>query len=64
MALMNRRQNNVSRRPFLMPDERYTYLSSSLVREIRGSRACARARAADCRNGAAKTSIDKPLDSC
>jgi len=34
MALMNRRQNNRFETTFLMPDERYTYLSSSLVREI------------------------------
>ena len=34
MALMNRRQNTVFETVFLMPDERYTYLSSSLIREI------------------------------
>ncbi len=34
MALMNRRQNAQFETVFLMPDERYTYLSSSLVREI------------------------------
>ena len=34
MALMNRRQNLRFETVFLMPDERYTYLSSSLVREI------------------------------
>ena len=34
MALMNRRQNARFETVFLMPDERYTYLSSSLVREI------------------------------
>ena len=34
MALMNRRQNKHFETVFLMPDERYTYLSSSLVREI------------------------------
>jgi len=34
MALMNRRQNTDFETVFLMPDERYTYLSSSLVREI------------------------------
>lgn len=34
MALMNRRQNNRFETTFLMPDERYTYLSSSPVREI------------------------------
>jgi len=34
MALMNRRQNSHFETVFLMPDERYTYLSSSLVREI------------------------------
>ncbi len=34
MALMNRRQYAHFETVFLMPDERYTYLSSSLVREI------------------------------
>jgi len=34
MALMNRRQNARFETVFLMPDERYTYLSSSLIREI------------------------------
>src|SRR5207302_6265604 len=34
MALMNRRQNRLFETVFLMPDEKYTYLSSSLVREI------------------------------
>ncbi len=34
MALMNRRQNTAFETVFLMPDERYTYLSSRLVREI------------------------------
>ena len=34
MALMNRRQNARFETVFLMPDEKYTYLSSSLVREI------------------------------
>ena len=34
MALMNRRQNTRFETVFLMPDEKYTYLSSSLVREI------------------------------
>ena len=34
MALMNRRQNTHFETAFLMPDERYTYLSSRLVREI------------------------------
>jgi pantetheine-phosphate adenylyltransferase len=34
MALMNRRQNKDFETVFLMPDEKYTYLSSSLVREI------------------------------
>lgn len=34
MALMNRRQNMRFETVFLMPDEKYTYLSSSLVREI------------------------------
>src|SRR5437773_3858374 len=34
MALMNRRQNARFETVFLMPAERYTYLSSSLVREI------------------------------
>ena len=34
MALMNRRQNRQFETVFLMPDEKYTYLSSSLAREI------------------------------
>jgi pantetheine-phosphate adenylyltransferase len=34
MALMNRRQAGSFETVFLMPDERYTYLSSSLVREV------------------------------
>lgn len=34
MALMNRRQNPRFEAVFLMPDEKYTYLSSSLVREV------------------------------
>lgn len=34
MALMNRRQARNLETVFLMPDERYTYLSSSLVREV------------------------------
>lgn len=34
MALMNRRQHVHFETVFLMPDERYTYLSSSLVREV------------------------------
>ncbi len=34
MALMNRRQNARFETVFLMPAERYTYLSSSLIREI------------------------------
>jgi len=34
MALMNRRQNPRFETVFLMPDERYTYLSSSIVREV------------------------------
>ncbi|MFA5974758.1 MAG: pantetheine-phosphate adenylyltransferase [Elusimicrobiota bacterium] len=34
MALMNRRQSTRFETVFLMPDEKYTYLSSSLVREI------------------------------
>lgn len=34
MALMNRRQVSMLETVFLMPDERYTYLSSSLVREV------------------------------
>ena len=34
LALMNRRQNAAFETVFLMPDEKYTYLSSSLVREI------------------------------
>jgi pantetheine-phosphate adenylyltransferase len=34
MALMNRRQNSRFETVFLMPDEKFTYLSSSLIREI------------------------------
>lgn len=34
MALMNRRLNNRIETVFLMPSEEYTYLNSSLVREI------------------------------
>jgi pantetheine-phosphate adenylyltransferase len=34
MALMNRRLNSQFETVFLMPDERYTYLSSRLVREV------------------------------
>jgi len=34
MALMNRRQAGTLETVFLMPDERYTYLSSSLAREV------------------------------
>ena len=34
MALMNRRQNPQFHTVFLMPDAQYTYLSSSLVREV------------------------------
>jgi pantetheine-phosphate adenylyltransferase len=34
MALMNRRQNSRFETVFLMPDEKYTYLSSRLVREV------------------------------
>jgi pantetheine-phosphate adenylyltransferase len=34
MALMNRRQTTRFETVFLMPDEKYTYLSSSLVREV------------------------------
>ena len=34
MALMNRRLNKKIETVFLMPDERFTYLSSSLIREI------------------------------
>lgn len=34
MALMNRRLNEKIETVFLMPDEQYTYLSSSLVKEI------------------------------
>jgi pantetheine-phosphate adenylyltransferase len=34
MALMNRRQNTRFETVFLMPDEKYTYLSSSMVREV------------------------------
>lgn len=36
IALMNRRQNGEVDTVFLMPDEKYTYLSSSLVKEIAG----------------------------
>jgi len=34
MALMNRKQNRSFETVFLMPDERFTYLSSSLIREV------------------------------
>ncbi len=34
MALMNRKQANAIATVFLMPHERYTYLNSSIVREI------------------------------
>jgi pantetheine-phosphate adenylyltransferase len=34
MALMNRRQSPLVETVFLMPDEKYTYLSSSLLKEI------------------------------
>ena len=34
MAQMNRRQDPRFQTVFLMPDEKYTYLSSSLVREV------------------------------
>jgi pantetheine-phosphate adenylyltransferase len=34
MALMNRKQNKELDTVFLMPDERFTYLSSSIVREV------------------------------
>jgi len=34
MALMNRRLNRRFETVFLMPDEKYTYLSSSLVRQV------------------------------
>ncbi len=34
MALMNRKQRPSIDTVFLMPDERYTYLSSSIVREV------------------------------
>lgn len=34
MALMNRRQNRRFETVFLTPDEKHTYLSSSLVREV------------------------------
>ncbi len=34
IALMNRKQYHLVDTVFLMPDERYTYLSSSLVKEI------------------------------
>ncbi|MEK7764794.1 MAG: pantetheine-phosphate adenylyltransferase [bacterium] len=34
MALMNRRLNRHAETVFMMPDEKYTYLSSSLVKEV------------------------------
>ena len=34
MALMNRRLNRMIETVFMMPDERYTYLSSRLVKEV------------------------------
>jgi len=34
MALMNRKQEPKIDTVFLMPDEKYTYLSSSIVREV------------------------------
>ena len=34
MALMNRRLNRLIETVFMMPDERYTYLSSRLVKEV------------------------------
>jgi len=34
MALMNRRQRHEIDTVFLMPDEKYTYLSSSILREV------------------------------
>jgi pantetheine-phosphate adenylyltransferase len=34
MALMNRRLNKMIETVFMMPDERYTYLSSRLVKEV------------------------------
>ena len=34
MALMNRRLNKLIETVFMMPDERYTYLSSRLVKEV------------------------------
>lgn len=34
MALMNRKQSNAIATVFLMPHEKYTYLNSSIVREI------------------------------
>lgn len=37
MALMNRRLNNEVETVFLMPSEEYTYLNSSLIREIASS---------------------------
>ena len=37
MVLMNRRLNNNIDTIFLMPEERYSYLSSSLVKEIAGA---------------------------
>ncbi len=36
MALMNRKQRREIDTVFLMPDEKYTYLSSSIVREVSG----------------------------
>ncbi|OGR91627.1 MAG: pantetheine-phosphate adenylyltransferase [Elusimicrobia bacterium RIFCSPLOWO2_01_FULL_59_12] len=53
MALMNRRQNNRFETVFLMPDEKYTYLSSSLVREV--SRLGGRVR------GLVPTGVEKAL---
>lgn len=34
MALMNRKLNNAFETVFLMPNEKYTYLNSNIVREI------------------------------
>ena len=34
MALMNRHLEPTSRRVFMMPSERYTYVSSRLIKEV------------------------------
>jgi len=36
MALMNRKLRNTIETVFLMPDERYTYISSRLIKEVAG----------------------------